>query len=123
MKMIAAVAATMLVASAASALAADPDAGAGAKVFKAQCTACHTIVPHKKLVGPSLFGVVGRKAGTEDFAYSDANKKSGIVWDEATLFKYLEAPQKFVPGTKMTFVGLKDETQRNNLIAYLATVK
>jgi cytochrome c len=121
MKMIVAVAATMLVASVASALAADPVAGE--KVFKAQCTACHTVVEHKKLVGPSLFGVVGRKAGTEDFAYSDSNKNSGVTWDEATLDKYLIAPQTFVKGTKMTYAGLKNETQRADLIAYLATKK
>jgi cytochrome c len=121
MKMIAVLAATMLVASAASALAADPEAGA--KVFKTQCTACHTNVPHKKLIGPSLFGVVGRKAGTEDFAYSDANKNSGITWDEATLDKYLQAPQAMVKGTKMTYAGLKNDTQRADLIAYLATLK
>ena len=121
MKMIVAVAATMLVASATSALAADP--AAGEKVFKAQCSACHTVVEHKKLVGPSLFGVVDRKAGSEDFAYSDANKNSGVVWDAATLDKYLVAPQAFVKGTKMTYAGLKNETQRADLIAFLATKK
>ena len=104
-----------------SAFAADVEAGA--KVFKAQCTACHTIVEHKKLIGPSLFGVFGRKAGSEDFAYSDANKNSGLVWDEATLDKYLTSPKTVVPGTKMTYAGLKNDEQRANVIAYLATVK
>jgi len=104
-----------------SARAADPEAGG--KVFRAQCTACHAIVPGKKLVGPSLFGVVGRKAGTEDFAYSEANKSSGITWDEATLEKYLVSPKAMVPGTKMTYAGLKNDTQRADLIAYLATIK
>jgi cytochrome c len=120
MKMIA-FAAAMLAASAATASAAD--AAAGEKVFKAQCTSCHSIVAHKKLVGPSLFAVIGRKAGGEDFAYSDANKNSGLVWDEATLDKYLVAPQAMVKGTKMTYAGLKNDIQRADLIAYLATVK
>ncbi len=107
--------------SASTAFAADVEAGA--KVFKTQCTACHSNVEHKKLIGPSLFGVVGRKAGTEDFAYSEANKNSGITWDAATLDKYLVSPRTMVPGTKMTYAGLKNDEQRANLIAYLATVK
>ena len=115
------VAATLIFAAAAPALAADAENGA--KVFKAQCTACHTNVQHKKLIGPSLFGVVGRKAGTEDFAYSDVNKNSGITWDEATLDKYLVNPQAMLKGTKMTYAGLKDDAKRADLIAYLATLK
>ena len=111
----------LLAGSTLSATAADVEAGA--KVFKAQCTACHTNVEHKKLIGPSLFGVVGRKAGSEDFAYSDVNKNSGLTWDEATLDKYLVAPAKMLPGTKMTYAGLKDDTKRADLIAYLATLK
>lgn len=99
------------------------DAEAGAKVFKSQCSSCHSLVEHKKLIGPSLFGVVGRKSGSEDFAYSDANKNSGLTWDEATLDRYLTAPSKVVPGTKMPYAGLKDDTKRADLIAYLATVK
>jgi len=121
MKMFAAAAVAILAISAGSAQAADAEAGA--KVFKAQCTACHTIVEHKKLIGPSLFGVFGRKAGQEDFAYSDANKNSGLTWDGATLDKYLTSPKTVVPGTKMTYAGLKNDTQRADLIAYLATVK
>jgi cytochrome c len=103
------------------AFAADPEAGA--KVFKAQCAACHSVVEHKKLIGPSLFGVVGRKAGTEDFAYSEANKNSGLTWDEVTLDKYLLSPKTVVPGNKMPYGGLKNDEQRANLIAYLAQVK
>jgi len=114
-------AALALVLAAGTAQAADAEAGA--KVFKAQCTACHSAVAGKKLIGPSLFGVVGRKAGTEDFAYSDANKNSGLVWDEATLDKYLTSPKTIVPGTKMTYAGVKNDTQRADLIAYLATLK
>ena len=120
MKKIVALAAVMALSTGAAMAA---DAEAGAKVFKAQCTACHSAVAGKKLIGPSLFGVVGRKAGTEDFAYSDANKNSGLTWDEATLDKYLTAPQAMVKGTKMTYAGLKDDTKRADLIAYLATLK
>ncbi len=111
------------IAALASTAAFAADVEAGGKVFKAQCTACHAIVEHKKLIGPSLYGVVGRKAGTEDYPYSEANKNSGLVWDEATLDKYLTSPKTVVPGTKMTYAGLKNDEQRANLIAYLATVK
>ena len=74
-------------------------------------------------VGPSLFGVYGRKsASLTDYAYSDAMKAAGKTWDEATLDTYLTAPMKDVPGTKMTFAGLKDEAQRKEVIAYLKGV-
>jgi len=75
-------------------------------------------------VGPSLFGVVGRAAGSETyFTYSAANKNSGLTWDEATLDRYLTSPKAVVPGTIMPYAGLKNETQRADLIAYLATLK
>jgi cytochrome c len=100
------------------------DAAAGEKVFKANCAICHSPVAGKNLIGPSLFGVVGRHAGTvPDYAYTTANKNSGDTWDEATLDKYLTNPMKFVPGTKMTFAGLKNATQRADVIAYLATLQ
>ena len=102
--------------------AADPEAGG--KVFKVQCSACHGVVEGKKGIGPSLFGVVGRKAGTvADFHYSEANKGSGITWDDATLDRYLVNPRAVVPGTTMPYAGLKNDTQRADLIAYLATAK
>jgi cytochrome c len=75
------------------------------------------------MIGPSLAGIVGRKAGQQpDFHYSAANKGSGITWDAATLDRYLTSPQAVVPHTIMTYGGLKDATKRANLIAYLATV-
>ena len=74
--------------------------------------------------GPSLAGVVGRKTGTvPGFHYSPANQKVNLTWDEATLNKYLQSPRTTVPGTTMTYVGLKDDTKRADLIAYLATLK
>jgi cytochrome c len=100
--------------------AAAQDAAAGEKVF-AKCKICHQIGEGaKNFVGPVLNGVVGRKAGTyPGYHYSDANKNSGIAWDEATLKEYLKNPQKMVPGTKMVFPGLTSDEDIANVIAYL----
>jgi cytochrome c len=77
----------------------------------------------KNKVGPTLNGVIGRKAGTiEGFDYSTANKSAGdkgLVWTPDVLFKYLENPLTFMPGTKMVFSGLKPEQDRRDVIAYL----
>jgi cytochrome c len=96
------------------------DADAGQKVFN-QCRACHQIGPNaRNLVGPKLNGVIGRKAGSvEGYNYSDANKKSGITWDEATFSEYIKNPRAKIPGTKMIYAGLKDEKRIQNLLAYL----
>jgi cytochrome c len=96
------------------------DAAAGEKVF-AKCKICHEIGEGaKNLVGPVLNGVVGRKAGSYPaYHYSDANKGSGITWDEATLKEYLKDPKAKVPGTKMIFPGLKSDDDIANVIAYL----
>lgn len=96
------------------------DAAAGEKDFLV-CRACHQIGPDAKIaVGPVLNGVVGRKAGTyPGYAYSDANKNSGIVWTPEELDKYLTNPQAVVPHTKMIFPGLKDDQKRKDVIAYL----
>ena len=99
------------------------DAAAGAKTF-VQCKACHVTTAGVNRIGPSLHAVVGRKAGiVPGYAYSAANKGSGLVWTEAELFTYLEAPRKVVPGTKMSFAGLKAPQDRANVIAYLKTQK
>jgi cytochrome c len=93
---------------------------AGEAVFRRNCAVCHTVEPGKNKIGPSLFGVVGRKAGTAPgFDYSEANKKSGLTWTEQTLDTYLTDPQKFIPGTKMVFAGLKDPGERKALIEFL----
>lgn len=90
----------------------------------AQCTSCHTIRKGLNGVGPSLFGVFGSKAGSvEGYAYSAANKSSGLTWDEATLDTYLTSPMKMVPGTKMTFAGMADAAKRKAVIDFLKTVK
>lgn len=74
--------------------------------------------PHKQ--GPNLHGLMGRESGrSPGFSYTDANKNSGIVWGETTLFDYLLSPKKYIPGTKMVFAGLKKEADRKDLIAYL----
>ena len=100
------------------------DAAAGEKVFKSQCSICHATAAGKNLLGPSMAGVVGRKAGTvPGFHYTDANKNSGLTWDEATLDRYLAGPRAVVPGTTMAYSGVKAEQQRKDLIAYLATLR
>jgi len=97
------------------------DAAKGEKVF-AQCKACHVAEEGKNRVGPSLWAVVGRKSGSiAGFNYSKANKESGVTWSEDVLFTYLEAPAKFMPGTRMAFGGLKNPQDRADVIAYLKT--
>jgi cytochrome c len=103
--------------------AAAQDAAAGQSVFKAQCSICHSVAPGRTLTGPSLAGIIGRKAGSiAGFHYSAANQASGIVWSAATLDPYLANPKQVIPGTTMTYPGLKDAKQRADLIAYLATL-
>jgi cytochrome c len=100
------------------------DAAAGLALFKAKCAICHSAVAGQNHLGPSLFGVVGRRAGTAPgYSYSEANKTSGKTWDDATLDTYLTNPKALVPGTKMMFPGLPDATDRGNVIAYLDTLK
>ena len=102
--------------------AADPDAGKS--VFSASCAICHSAQSGQNKIGPSLFGLVGRKTGAvPGYSYSPANLAANMTWDAATLDKYLEAPRTVMPGTKMTYAGVKDATKRADLIAYLATLK
>jgi cytochrome c len=97
------------------------NAANGEKLFTV-CKTCHVAEKGVNRVGPSLWGVVGRKAGSiEGFKYSPANKNSGIVWTEDNLFTYLAAPQKFMPGTYMAYAGMKPPQDRADLIAYLKT--
>jgi cytochrome c len=124
MKLIHALSAAAVLALATSSAFAAGDPDAGAKVFN-KCRACHQVGPTaKNAVGPELNGLAGRKTGTAaGYNYSDANKNSGLTWDEATFLDYIAAPQKKIPGTKMTFPGLPDETDRANIWAYLSQFK
>lgn len=89
----------------------------------AQCMVCHATRPDTNLIGPTLAGVFGRRAGSKPgFAYSAALKASGLTWDEASLDAFLVAPMTAVPGTRMSYAGLKDPDQRKALIAYLKTL-
>ncbi len=95
------------------------DAVAGEKAF-AVCKTCHAVAEGKNMVGPSLHAIQGRKSGSvPGYSYSTANKNSGITWTNEKLFQYLETPQRIIPGTKMTYTGLKDPQKRADVIAYL----
>ena len=100
------------------------DVAAGEQTFRI-CRACHQIGPSAHNgVGPVLNGVVGRKAGSfPGYQYSQANKDSGLTWSPEELDKYLGSPGTVVPHTKMIFPGLKDESQRKNVIAFLEQYK
>ena len=100
------------------------DVGAGESSFK-KCLPCHDIGDDaRNKVGPKLNGLAGRKSGTiEGFNYSDANKNSGLTWDEATFKDYIKDPRAKIPGTKMIFPGIKNETETNNLWGYLKQFK
>ncbi len=98
------------------------DVAKGAKVF-GKCKACHKIEAGVNATGPSLYGVIDRTVGTADgFSFSGKLAAVASTWDAETLFEFLRKPKEFAPGTKMSFSGLKKETDRVNLIAYLATL-
>ena len=102
---------------------ADGDAAHGQQVYN-KCRACHSDVAGRTLVGPSLFGIVGRTAGTEPgYAYSPGLAGLGFAWTDEKLDAWLVNPRAIVPGTKMTFLGLPNAQDRADLIAYLATLK
>ncbi len=94
------------------------DPTAGRLVFR-KCQACHSLEPGKAILGPSLAGIIGRKAGSEaSYSYSQAMKQANIVWDAKTLDAYLSDPQKLIPGNKMPFPGLKTDHDRADVIAF-----
>jgi cytochrome c len=101
--------------------AAAGDPGRGKGVFAAQCSMCHTATRGgPTILGPPLFGVVGRKAGAfPGYAYSPGMKAAGFDWTDDRLHAYLPAPRAMVPGTKMTYGGLKNPAQLDDLVSYL----
>jgi len=107
---------------ASAAFADDVDLAAGKSSFN-KCLACHAIGEGaKNKVGPVLNGLDGRKSGTAaDYNYSDANKNSGITWNKDQFLDYIKDPKAKIPGTKMTFAGIKNETEANNLWTYLSS--
>src|ERR1700732_2646464 len=113
------IASIVVVVSAGTALG--QDVAAGKTSFK-KCIACHAVGEGaKNKVGPELNGIDGRKAGTaEGYSYTDANKTSGITWDEATFKEYIKDPRAKIPGTKMVFAGIKNEKEAGDLWAYLS---
>ena len=116
------IAAVVLAASTGVTLAQDVEAGESS--FK-KCLPCHDIGDDaRNKVGPLLNGLAGRKSGTvEGFSYSDANKSSGLTWDEVTFKDYIKDPRAKIPGTKMIFPGIKNEKEAENLWAYISQFK
>ena len=96
------------------------DVTAGATAFK-KCVSCHDVGPTaKNKVGPVLNGIDARKSGTvAGYNYSDANKGSGITWNQETFLDYIKDPKAKIPNTKMVFAGIKNEAEAKNLWAYL----
>ena len=113
--------ALVVIASSAATSALAQDAAAGKTSFN-KCLACHAIGEDaKNKVGPELNGLDGRKSGTaEGYSYPDANKNSGITWNEAEFKEYIRDPKAKIPGTKMAFAGIKNENEINNLWAYVS---
>lgn len=106
----------------AGAAQADGDAGRGEKHFE-ECAACHSVERGVNNVGPSLYGVFGRKAGElADYRYSPALKRSGVTWTPQTLDKFITDPQQTVPANRMPYAGMPDAGDRADLIAYLQKV-
>ena len=111
-------AAVLIAASAGTALAQDVEKGQ--RSFN-KCLPCHSIgADAQNKIGPELNGLDGRHSGTvANFSYSDANKKSGIVWNEEKFKEYIKGPQAMIPGTKMIFAGISNPQEINDLWAYV----
>ena len=111
----------VIASSAATTAALAQDVAAGKTSFN-KCMPCHSIGEGaKNKIGPELNGLDGRKAGTvPDYSYSDANKNSGITWNEAEFKEYIRDPKAKIPGTKMAFAGIKNDKEVNDLWAFIA---
>ena len=113
---------TMAISGAASAVAAEGDPEAGERVFR-QCVACHSLNEGENRVGPSLYGIFGREAGSVDgYNYTDAMRDSGVVWDAETLDAHLADTRGFIPNNRMGIMnpqGVPDAQDRADIISYL----
>lgn len=106
------------------ALAEAQDQSAGKMVFNSNCSVCHAVQPGVNKMGPSLYGVIGRPAGSlPDYRYSAAMKGAGKVWNQQTIAAFLQNPCGYVPGTKMSYPGLHQQEAINKIIPYLAGLK
>ena len=114
-----------LLASFAPALAAEEQGDDGQVAFNNACRTCHSFKPDDNRLGPTLHGIVGRKAGSiEGFAFSPSMKGSGITWDDANLDKFIANPNQVVSGNKMQpFGGVADAGERKKIVDYLKTLK
>ena len=113
--------AVLLLGSQTSHAAGDPKRGAD--TFSQDCAVCHSTMAGKNKMGPSLFAVVGRKAGSiVDFVYSEAMKQSEIIWTPEKLDAYIANPKQLVPGDKMSFSGIAEVKEREDIIAFLNTL-
>ena len=102
-----------------AALPSSADVENGKAAFE-KCAACHALDVETKMDGPNLKGVFGRKAGSrDDYRYSAAMARSGVVWDAVTLDAYIADPQAYIKGNRMSFAGISDKAERDDLIAYL----
>jgi cytochrome c len=111
--------AALLVALVSSAASAQGDPEKGRKLFN-RCKACHVVEEEKNKIGPYLFGVLGREAGSvPDLEYSDAMENSGVVWSDETIAAYLKDPKGYIAGNRMAFPGLKKDEEIADLLAYL----
>ena len=120
LRLLSAVAAVGLISTMVAAEArADGDAAKGKRVFN-KCKTCHELTTEKNKIGPNLVGIIGRKSGSvAGFKYSSAMQNAGITWDEKTIDAYIADPKKYIPGNKMVLAPIKNEDQREDLIAYI----
>ncbi len=123
-RLLTALAGVLMLMCAAPVEASGQDATQGRLVFQANCAVCHQAVSGgRSLIGPNLFGIVGRRAGSvAGFAYSPAMQRSGITWTSDQLLAFIQTPAHVVPGTRMPFAGLHNPQQASALVAYLDTL-